>query len=302
MLYVYSPRSSNGARDLVESLMLAGVHTRRTKGLALRNVTAAADQVICWGGNAALPNGTPTLNNVAAISKFTEAQKLAEAGVATVQVSRTKPNTAVAAKAPFQNVFKGFTAGNMDVTRATALHRELTQFIQEETARRQAWERQPAQPVETWLPRRNNHMGGSDLLNPNVAEANFWSKKENIVEEYRLHMFRGKSIRAGKKVKQAVRDGRPQTSHDWIRSYDAGWIINYEGFSSTKEMRKLAAKALKALNLDFGAVDIGKKADGTLIVFEVNRAPGIEGNSIAAYVKHIQAWLKNPKAPEAVEE
>jgi glutathione synthase/RimK-type ligase-like ATP-grasp enzyme len=104
-------------------------------------------------------------------------------------------------------------------------------------------------------------------------------------------MFEGRSIRAGQKVSITERDGRRITPHQWIRSFDAGWIIRYEGFESTEAMRRLAKSAVEALGLNFGAVDIGQKADGSLIVFEVNRAPGIEGTSLQAYATKIIAWL-----------
>lgn len=136
-----------------------------------------------------------------------------------------------------------------------------------------------------WLPRRNNHMGGHDLLQP--GKADYWVEKEDIVEEYRIHCFLGKSIRAGKKV--PMTDGGPV--HAWVRTYDAGWRLRYRGFKSTLVMRKLAVEALKALELDFGAVDIGKKADGKLLVLEVNRAPGIEGRTVDAYANAVRKWM-----------
>jgi hypothetical protein len=147
---------------------------------------------------------------------------------------------------------------------------------------------QPAVLAETWLARRSNHVGGDDLL-AEIAQGDFYSQKEDITEEYRLHMFDKKSLRAGKKVQRPARpDG--SAPHPWIRSFDAGWIIQYDGFRSTREQRTLAAAALRALNLDFAAVDIGKKRDGSLIVLEVNRAPGVEGNTINAYARKIISW------------
>jgi hypothetical protein len=135
------------------------------------------------------------------------------------------------------------------------------------------------------LPRKFQHIGGNDLLNPTPpAQADFWSEKEEFVREYRIHSFAGKSIRAGVKM---VREGFPNP-HPWIRSYDAGWRINYDGFKSTRKMRNLAHEAVKNLGLTFGAVDIGELADGTFVLLEVNRAPGIEGNSIERYAEAIR--------------
>jgi hypothetical protein len=280
MLYVYRRRNSTGARDLTEGILLAGTMARRTKGQSLRNLQAN-DAVICWGDNFAAPNGIKTLNNVPGISKFNEARKLAEKGVATIQVSQTRPAAAraVAAVRPPINI----NGGPLTEAQARQLLAQLSAHLNAPLP--------PAVVAETWLPRRNNHVGGNDLLEENLREADFYSKKENIVEEYRLHMFRGKSIRAGKKVQRPTRPDGRTAPHAWIRSFDAGWVIQYDNFASTKDQRALAAKALKALDLDFGAVDMGKKADGTLIVLEVNRAPGVEGGTVTAYAKHIVSWL-----------
>lgn len=289
MLYIYRSKASSGARDLTENITLRGVLARRTKGLALRNLQRD-DIVVCWGSVFQNAAGVRTLNNGELLSKFEEAQKLAEAGVSTVKVSRTRPAAAQArpvVRAPY-NV----AGGLLDEAALRRLVQDVNNYLAQPLP--------PPQPAEEWLPRRNNHVGGVDLLN-GVDHPDYFSKKENIVEEYRLHMFLGKSIRAGKKVKRPTRPDGRTPSHEWIRSFDAGWVIQYDGFSSTKDMRAIAAKALKALGLDFGAVDLGKKADGSLIVLEVNRAPGIENNTVESYATHIIDWVRNPQAPATQE-
>lgn len=153
-----------------------------------------------------------------------------------------------------------------------------------------------------WFGRSNFHVGGNDLLTPTTAP-DFWVKREDIVEEYRIHSFLGKSIRAGKKIvregyslDQAAVDasnGTLKLASSWIRSFDGGWRICYDNFQSKKAMREIAHKAVEALGLDFGAVDIAKCANGNLIVLEVNRAPGLEGGSVEQYAKHVKGWVNN---------
>lgn len=144
----------------------------------------------------------------------------------------------------------------------------------------------PTRGEDTIIPRLHNHVGGDDLLK-SPPKADFWVKKETLLREFRIHSFCGKSIRAGIKVPRAG-----MTPHPWVRSFDAGWRIDYENFKSTAPMRGLAHKAVKVLGLDFGAVDIGEKADGSLMILEVNRAPGIEGGSVEAYVRGINRWIE----------
>lgn len=291
MIYVYRRAVSEGADTLVEDICLQGTRARRTRGQLLERAVDG-DFIVCWGDPlpGAVPRGVKVLNNVAGLSKFAEAQKLAEAGVSTVQVSRVRP--AAQRRAPFTEATTELRgAQRISVADAEAIARGLLQFVNQETERRRQHEAQPLVQDE-WLPRRNNHVGGSDLLTA-PAQPDYYSKKENIVEEYRLHMFDGKSIRAGVKQQRPTRpNGAP--SHPWIRSFDAGWIIAYENFQSTREQRDIAAKAIKALGLDFGAVDLGKRADGSLIVLEVNRAPGVEGGTAEAYARKIIAWT-NPE-------
>jgi glutathione synthase/RimK-type ligase-like ATP-grasp enzyme len=62
-------------------------------------------------------------------------------------------------------------------------------------------------------------------------------------------------------------------------------------------MREIAAAAVTALGLDFGAVDLAQRPDGTLFVLEVNRAPGVEAGTAVAYAQAIQRWL-NPVSME----
>jgi glutathione synthase/RimK-type ligase-like ATP-grasp enzyme len=81
-------------------------------------------------------------------------------------------------------------------------------------------------------------------------------------------------------------------AHEWIRSFDSGWRIQYDEYKSNKATRALAAQACDALGLQFGAVDIGRRADGSYLVLEVNRAPGIEGGTVERYATAIAGWVR----------
>jgi glutathione synthase/RimK-type ligase-like ATP-grasp enzyme len=83
---------------------------------------------------------------------------------------------------------------------------------------------------------------------------------------------------------------RYESPHPLIRSWDNGWKISYTGV--TQDVRDIAHSAVAALELDFGAVDIGRTRSGDVIVLEVNRAPGVEGSTLDAYVKAIQRWVQ----------
>jgi hypothetical protein len=270
MLIIYRTKPSASARTLVETLP----NCRRAFNFNRRPVNQG-DAIICWGESCEPIEGVRVLNGAPLINKFQAAEKLKSGGIETVEISRTRPQNQSGGFEP-----RGlFNPGYVNITLTESQARELLQ-------RTQAYLEAPlrALPNIEWLPRTFNHVGGVDLLE-SPSRPDYWSKKENLVEEYRLHIFKGKSIRAGVKV---PRDG--YNPHQWIRSLEAGWKINYDGFASNKQMRKLAKEAVEVLGLDFGAVDLGKRIDGSYIVLEVNRAPGISDGTVESYAHSINKW------------
>lgn len=302
--YIYRQASSTSARALADS-----VEGRRWRRANPPAPLRAGDVVVCWGEAAPpVPAGVLVVNGGPIRNKFTDAGVLAQAGVRTIEVSRTRPATPViparvtvdpvlALWETAQDLAGDFTeieapsrtpvlttGINGLITALTNLNRGLA--VAAPVAA-------PVTPVVdvSWLPRMNNHIGGNDLLAP-PATADYFARRLTLVNEFRVHSFDGRSIRAGRKV---LRDGFAQRTtggllnagtseaSPWIRSFDGGWRINYDGFESTRAQRELAAAACAALGLTFGAVDIGQLADNSLVVLEVNRAPGLEGNSLTSY-------------------
>lgn len=306
MIFVYRNAPSQSARELANAV--DGIRIRREENLRRR--VRANDKVVMWGAH--LPNLRGLiLNNTPLTNKFEDAVRLKEAGIRTVEVSRTRPAAPVALPAPTdplqaiwedaQDAAEAFT--NLAPTRHITAVEGVQELVRKLNAvtmavRVPAPVAPPAPPAADWLARNFNHVGGNDLLRP-TGHADFYSKKENFVNEYRVHSFFGRSIRAGKKIHRATFDGTP---HQWIRSWDAGWQISYaDEFAPgnrKQTIRDAAHKAVAALGLNFGAVDIGELADGTLIVLEVNRAPGVEGGTTEAYARAIRRWISGEWTPE----
>jgi len=124
--------------------------------------------------------------------------------------------------------------------------------------------------------------------------------RENFVNEYQIHSFSSRSIRAGVRT---PRDGfvvckedqwRPNSNlaHPWIRSFEGGWQVKYGEFKSTSQLRSLAHKAVLTLGLTFGAVDIGLRPDGDLRVLSVDKSPRLDTGTLNAYVRAITRWTK----------
>lgn len=134
-----------------------------------------------------------------------------------------------------------------------------------------------------WLVRLFKHQESNDLL-ANLDTGDYYTKLRPISQEFRVHVFQGKSIRLAMKVPRTVHP------HPVFRSWRTGWKFSYGTDAqqwASPPLRNLAKRAVKALGLDFGAVDVGRQPDGVLFVLEVNTRPGLEGGTVEAYGRHI---------------
>lgn len=101
--------------------------------------------------------------------------------------------------------------------------------------------------------------------------------------EYRAHVVNGEVILlVQKRKKNGVEQTRDQ---ELIRSCDNGWIHACNNVDEPPpSLKPMCVKAVAALGLDFGAVDVIVDRAGAPVILEVNTAPGIEGETtIAAY-------------------
>lgn len=308
-VYVYRRSSSTGARSLADA-----IEGQRFRGrdIPIERKVRPGDVVICWGESCPDIRGVRVLNGAPLQNKYEDAIRLLDRHVATVQVQRQRPrpvqqpavvDPALAAFVAARELAEDFveiefTGGRPGpfVTGVNALMHSinnLTALLGRPV---------PAPTVTAaageWFGRLNNHVGGNDLLTPTPdTSADYFVKKEMFVREYRIHSFRGRSIRAGMKTH---REGfEPTRVHPWIRSWDGGWRIVYDGVTPRQRHREIAHAAVEALGLDFGAVDIGEREDESLVVLEVNRAPGVELGTVDAYARAIQGWINGEEAQRA---
>ena len=134
--------------------------------------------------------------------------------------------------------------------------------------------------------------------------------KETFQNEFRIHSFSGRSIRAGEKkvidgfTLSSEADWKPGLglAHPWKKTPKYGWETVYTGFVSTALMRNLAHKAIKALGLTFGVVDMGLGMDGKLKVIDVKLAPDIEGDTLKSYLRAIARWIEKDETGDPIEE
>jgi hypothetical protein len=148
--------------------------------------------------------------------------------------------------------------------------------------------RDPAWRAEPWLARKTDHHSGNDLLRRGKYrrpfQPDYWIRRIDTEREFRVHVFGGRSIRSGVKIPFEP------NHHPFIRTRLGGWHISYGQDCQeqiTKEVRAAAKAAVRALDLDFGCVDVGVTPDGKPVVFEVNTAPGLEPASARVYARKI---------------
>lgn len=101
--------------------------------------------------------------------------------------------------------------------------------------------------------------------------------------EFRVHVFNGQVIDYVQKKKRAGVD--PLKFNKYVRSYNNGWVFCRKDVVDIPQIKEEAIKAVKALGLDFGAVDIIWTKKDKAIVLEVNTAPAVQGHTIDVYVK-----------------
>lgn len=128
-----------------------------------------------------------------------------------------------------------------------------------------------------------------DLEEWKALNCKLWTKYSNKKEEYRIHVFGRQAIHVQRKARKK---DVPDDKVNWkIRNHANGFIFQIQGVEVPDEANEVAIKAVAALGLDFGAVDIIYTTDRKWLALEVNTAPGIEGTTLNKYVEAFQKVL-----------
>lgn len=257
-VYVYCPRKSGGAFELVKAL--GAIRLRKFDGESFwergKPTQLKSDSaVICWGAHLPSLDGVKVFNSLETrINKFQEIQKFQAAGISTIQAGEN-------AGAPTGSyIAAGWLARKFDHVGGDDLLLGSKKI-----------------DADYWVKK--------DTFTQEIRIHSFMGRSIRAGE---------KVIRDGFKLADSVSSWRPNANlaHPWIRSFDGGWRINYDSFKSTAAQRKIAHTAVKVLGLMFGAVDIAYSSNyGSWLVLEVNSAPGLEGNTTTAYIKSFQRLL-----------
>lgn len=120
------------------------------------------------------------------------------------------------------------------------------------------------------------------------SSAPLFTKYQPKRHEYRVHVVGNNVIDLCQKRKR-----RDVTQVDYrVRSWNNGWVFCRDNIFEPELIRQTGISAVKALGLDFGAVDIGwNQKHNMCTVYEVNTAPGMEGTTVLKYAEAFKEYF-----------
>lgn len=150
-------------------------------------------------------------------------------------------------------------------------------------------------PDGVWMGRKRHGFGGRDitvyenqtvLVDGPVPE--FYTKFIPNEREYRIHVYNGEVIR----VQRKYLDHPEQRRSEYIKNYQNGYRFRQPTRRLNTSRLEAATKAVAALGLTFGAVDLIVDHEGREYVLEVNTAPKCSPLTAGHYVDAITAHLR----------
>ena len=168
------------------------------------------------------------------------------------------------------------------INRATQKYNTL-QILKKHKVNIPPFAKTPASLKPPIFKRKFKHTGGSDIeiyttkKDLKTLTDGYYTQYIPQKKEYRIHVINNKIIDTTLKVPMPSAD-------EYIRNNDNGW--HFQTIPTCKKALTIEAlRAIKALQLDFGAVDIILGKDDKPYILEVNTAPGLNRRRRLKYQK-----------------
>lgn len=127
-----------------------------------------------------------------------------------------------------------------------------------------------------------------------LVDAPLYTVGINTWKEYRVHIFDGQVIDITQKRRRTDADGNPRDCNMDIRNLANDWVFCHGNVNPPQSVMEQSLKAIEALGLDFGAVDVVIDREENTYVLEVNTAPGLNSpQTIEAYVAAIRRYCES---------
>lgn len=152
-----------------------------------------------------------------------------------------------------------------------------------------------------WLARKRHHVKGKDIIVCKTkedvlqvlhkGEHHFFSVFIPTQTEYRVWVFQGKVLGIYEKVfkGEGVYEG-------FMRNRRFGFKFEKkDNLRGMKEIEVPCVKAVKALGMDFGGIDVILGKDGKIYILEVNSMPAIETEKRSSGIRlahHVSDWAE----------
>lgn len=128
-----------------------------------------------------------------------------------------------------------------------------------------------------------------DNVESTLTSAPLYTKYIPKKKEFRVNVFRGEVIDYAQKKKRGTENRGPEFNK-YICSSEMGWVFCKNDIDHIDAVKVAAVAAVRALGLDFAAVDIMFHRN-TAYVLEVNTAPGMSPSTLEKYVLKFRPFI-----------
>lgn len=143
------------------------------------------------------------------------------------------------------------------------------------------------------------HSGAGIVIANNreeLVDAPLYTQYVKKKDEYRIHVGRtSDGIEVISVQRKARRLDTPDEEVNWqVRNHSNGFVYVREGVTPPPSVIDAAKRTLEVIGLDFGAVDLGyNHHTGRATVYEVNTAPGLEGETVNDYANFFKGIMND---------
>lgn len=123
-----------------------------------------------------------------------------------------------------------------------------------------------------------------------VVPAPLYTRYKPKTTEFRVHVWGGGVLDMQEKRKVNGFDDM-EDRNPYIRNHNHGWVFCREELDVPDDVVEASISAVAQLGLDFGAVDLGWHPEFGVGIYEINTAPGIEGQTLSSYANKIRTML-----------